>query len=102
MYSSVENSSQTIGTSGCGPTSAAMVVSSIKGTINPSQMADLFVKYGFRSANNGTYWSAFRWTANVFDINYKEVYIMEIKQLYMRKLGIGVEQEKMNGYAVTI
>ena len=65
-------------------------------------MADLFVKYGFRSANNGTYWSAFRWTANVFDINYKEVYIMEIKQLYMRKLGIGVEQEKMNGYAVTI
>ena len=73
MYSSVENSSQTIGTSGCGPTSAAMVVSSIKGTINPSQMADLFVKYGFRSANNGTYWSAFRWTANVFDINYKEV-----------------------------
>ena len=73
MYSSVENSSQTIGTSGCGPTSAAMVVSSIKGTINPSQMADLFVKYGFRSANNGTYWSAFRWTADVFDINYKEV-----------------------------
>lgn len=79
MYSSVGNSSQTIGTSGCGPTSAAMVVSSIKGTINPSQMADLFVKYGFRSANNGTYWSAFRWTADVFDINYKEVCIMEIK-----------------------
>ena len=50
-----------------------MVVSSIKGTINPSQMSDLFVKYGFRSANNGTYWSAFRWTADVFDINYKEV-----------------------------
>lgn len=73
MYSSVGNSSQTIGTSGCGPTSAAMVVSSIKGTINPSQMSDLFVKYGFRSANNGTYWSAFRWTADVFDINYKEV-----------------------------
>lgn len=30
MYSSVSDSSQTIGTSGCGPTSAAMVVTAIK------------------------------------------------------------------------
>lgn len=73
MYSSTGNSSQTMGSSACGPTCSAMVVSSIKGTITPPEMADLYVKYGFRSANNGTYWSAFRWTADVFDIDYKEV-----------------------------
>ena len=63
-----------MGSSACGPTCAAMVVSSIKGNILPTIMADLYVKYGFRSANNGTYWSAFRWTADVFDIGYKEIY----------------------------
>ena len=72
MYSSVNNSSQTIGTSGCGPTSASMVVTACKGTITPDQMADLFVKYGYRSANNGTYWSAFRAVADEFNIGYTE------------------------------
>lgn len=73
LYTSTGNSSQTMGSSACGPTCSAMVVSSIKGTILPTKMADLYVQYGFRSANNGTYWSAFRWTADVFDIGYKEV-----------------------------
>lgn len=45
MYSSTENLNQTIGTSGCGPTSAAMIVTAIKGSITPPEMADLFVKY---------------------------------------------------------
>ena len=77
MYSSVGNSSQTIGTSGCGPTSAAMVVSSIKGNITPDQMAELYTKYGYRSANQGTYWSAFKWTADIFDIGYSECYKLD-------------------------
>ena len=74
LYTSTGNTSQTMGSSACGPTCSAMVVSSIKGTILPTEMADLYVQYGFRSANNGTYWSAFRWTADVFDIGYKEIY----------------------------
>ena len=73
LYTSTGNSSQTMGSSACGPTCSAMIVSSIKGTILPTEMADLYVKHGYRSANNGTYWSAFRWTADVFDIGYKEV-----------------------------
>lgn len=71
-YSAINDKSQTIGTSGCGPTAAAMVVSSIRGTITPPEMGDLFVKYGYRSANNGTYWSAMKWTADVFNIDYRE------------------------------
>ena len=72
LYTSTNNTTQTIGSSGCGPTSAAMVVSSIKGTITPDTMANLFVKYGYRSANNGTYWSAYRAVANEFNIGYTE------------------------------
>ena len=82
LYTSTGNSKQTMGSSACGPTCSAMVVSSIKGTILPTTMADLYVQYGFRSANNGTYWSAFRWTANVFDIGYKEtIYLDEACKL---------------------
>ena len=72
MYSSAGNTSQTIGTSGCGPTSAAMVVTATRGAITPDRMGDLFVQYGYRSANNGTYWSAFRAVADEFDIGYQE------------------------------
>ena len=77
MYSSVGNSNQTIGTSGCGPTSAAMIVTATKGTITPDTMADLFVKYGYRSTNNGTYLSAFRFVADTFDIEYQETYKLD-------------------------
>lgn len=77
MYSSVGDSTQTVGTSGCGPTSAAMIVTAIKGTITPPEMADLFVNNGYRSASNGTYLSAFRWVADVFDIGYQETYSLD-------------------------
>lgn len=90
MYSSTGNSSQTIGTSGCGPTSASMIVTAIKGAITPEQMSDLFVKYGYRSAKNGTYLSAFRFVADTFDIEYKETY----------KLDEAVELLRNNHYLV--
>lgn len=77
MYSSVGDRNQTIGTSGCGPTSAAMVVTACRGAITPDKMSDLFVKYGYRSSNNGTYWSAFRAVADEFDIEYKETYNLD-------------------------
>lgn len=77
MYSAIGDSSQTMMTSGCGPTAAAMVVSSIRGTITPDVMGDLFVEYGFRSTNNGTYFSAMKWTADVFDIEYQETYSLD-------------------------
>lgn len=72
IYTSSGNYSQTIGSSGCGPTCASMIVSSIKGIITPDIMATLFVKNGYRSANNGTYWSAYRAVADEFNIGYQE------------------------------
>lgn len=76
-YTSCGNYSQTIGTSGCGPTCASMVVTATKGTITPPEMGDLFVKYGYRSSNNGTYFSAFRFVADTFNIGYEETYRLD-------------------------
>lgn len=90
IYTSTNNNSQTIGTSGCGPTSAAMIVSSIKGTITPDIMGDLFVQNGYRSANSGTYWSAFRAVADEFDIEYKET----------SSLDTAIELLKNNNYII--
>lgn len=71
-YTSTNNPTQTIGSSACGPTCAAMIVSSIKGNITPVTMSKLFVENGYRSANNGTYWSAYRAVADEFNIGYTE------------------------------
>lgn len=49
-----------------------MIVTACKGAITPDTMSDLFVRYGYRSANNGTYWSAFRAVADEFNIGYTE------------------------------
>ena len=67
-YTSIGDSSQTMKSSACGPTSAAMVVSSSKGAILPTAMADLFVSNGYRTANNGTAWSAYSFVADYFRI----------------------------------
>ena len=73
MYSSVGNVNQTIKSSGCGPTSAAMVVSSLTDkVIYPDQMADEYVKSGFRTPGNGTSWAAFRWTTEKYGFKFQE------------------------------
>lgn len=69
-YTSSNNKTQTIKSSGCGPTSAAMVVSSSKGAILPTTMAKLFVDNGYRTKSNGTAWSAWSFVADYF--NFKE------------------------------
>lgn len=71
-YTSIGDSSQTIGSSGCGVASAAMIIDSIVGNVSVTELADVFVDNGYRSANAGTYWSAYRAVADQFDIEYTE------------------------------
>lgn len=66
-YTSVGDSSQTMASSGCGPTAAAMVVSSSKGAILPTTMANLFEDNGYRTADNGTAWACWPFVADYFD-----------------------------------
>lgn len=70
-------------------------------------MADLYVQYGFRSANNGTYWSAFRWTADVFDIDYTETIYLNnlcdlLEQRYMAIVACGNGLFTTGGHFIVI
>ena len=69
MFSSIGDSSQTMKSSACGPTSAAIIVSSSKGAILPTTMASLAVSNGYRTSNNGTAWAYFPFVADYFDFN---------------------------------
>lgn len=71
-YTVTNNKSQTIGKSGCGVATAAMIIDSIVGNVSVTELADVFVKHGYRSPNNGTYWSANRAIADEFNIEYQE------------------------------
>ena len=85
-YTSIGDSSQTMKSSACGPTSAAMVVSSSKGAILPTTMANLFVDNGYRTASNGTAWSAYSFVADYFGFNdYKYTLSIETATDYLRR-----------------
>ena len=67
------------------------------GAITPDTMSDLFVQYGYRSANQGTYWSAFRAVADEFNIGYAEttdiqkaLQLLESKHLVVASCGNGL------------
>lgn len=66
LYTSTNNYSQTMKSSACGPTCAAMVVSSSKGAILPTTMANLAVDNGYRTANSGTAWAFYPFVADYF------------------------------------
>ena len=68
-YTVTNNKSQTMKSSACGPTCAAMVVSSSKGAILPTTTALLSVDNGYRTRDNGTAWSYWPFIADFFDFN---------------------------------
>ena len=59
MYSGTNNPRETIGTDGCGPTCAAMVVATLRNEkVTPENAAKWMMAHGGVSPNDGTYWSA--------------------------------------------
>ena len=67
----------TVKSSGCGPTSSAMIVSSFVSTIYPNQMAQLFLNNGLRAAT-GTDHKAFEWIAKKYGLKMKKsIYIAD-------------------------
>ena len=63
---------KTIGTSGCGPTCAAMVISAFRDIAYPNQIGDIFIENGFR-VPGGTSTDAFPFIAEKWDLEYKRV-----------------------------
>ncbi|MDF2892538.1 MAG: hypothetical protein K0R80_2905 [Clostridia bacterium] len=64
---------ETIGASGCGPTSAAMIIASVKDAkITPVEMCKLAIELKDRTANSGTEWEFFGKVAAKYGIPFKQ------------------------------
>ena len=74
-YTSKAHPNATIKTSGCGPTSGAMVVSSLVRTAYPNEIAQLFKDNGYR-AEEGTALSAFPFLARQFGLKCSQTRII--------------------------
>ena len=74
IYSNHNDPRQTIGTDGCGPTCAAMVIATLKNkSVTPIQTANWSMNHGFVSDNDGTYWGFFRACLAWYGIDSKQV-----------------------------
>lgn len=71
MFSICNNRNQTIGTSGCGPTSASMVINSFADkSYGPVECCDWTVKSGYRTTNSGSSWGMFKSLAVKFNLKF--------------------------------
>ena len=69
-YTSPTHPQANLKTSGCGPTSAAMIVTNMVKKILPNEMADILKNNGYR-ANEGTSLEAFNWLGKNYNLEVK-------------------------------
>ena len=75
MYSSVNNKSQTIGSSGCGPSAVSMIINEwFDPTYGPVEACAWSVANGYRHATNGTYWGLMKAIAVKYGCKFSQVY----------------------------
>lgn len=66
-YTITGSSSQTIGSSGCGPTAMADIMATwVDKKITPVEMCQYALKKGYRTRNSGTAWGFFKSVANAY------------------------------------
>ncbi|OAB48450.1 C39 family peptidase [Paenibacillus antarcticus] len=82
LYSIRNDKTQTIGTSACGPTSAAMAISTLSGnTVLPTTAATYAIAKGFRTPDNGTSWGYFGSIAKQYGLICKQTgSLAEVKE----------------------
>lgn len=95
-YTSKTHPKATIKSGGCGPTSAAMIISSLRQTIYPNKMGDIFKANGLR-ANEGTLETAFNWIAKQYGLKVKRTIYINDAVEYLRKGGMCVAHCKAGG-----
>lgn len=70
----VPGENSTIGSAGCGPTCAAMVISTITGkTVTPVDTCDWSIRHGYKALNQGTYYSYFVPQLKAYGIQCKQL-----------------------------
>lgn len=72
LFSTHDDPNQTIGTSGCGPTSFAMVVSNLcSTTASPPEICDFVLEYGYRTYDNGVEHAFIETAAAAYGLKYE-------------------------------
>lgn len=91
-YTSTGDPKQTIKSSGCGVVAACDVLASlISPKITPLSVGPLLVRGGFRTANSGTSWAAFKWIAKKYGfLSFKQTSSIAIAKKYIRYGGLVV------------
>lgn len=94
MYSrkGINDPKQTIGSSGCGPTCAAMIISTLTDpTVTPVQTCAWSVAHGYRTISQGTDWSYFVPQLAAYDIEARQTFSVEesIEALRTGKMVVG-------------
>lgn len=70
----VAGETSTIGSAGCGPTSAAMLISTLTGkTVTPVDTCLWSLKHGYKALNQGTYYSYFVPQFAVYDLDCRQL-----------------------------
>lgn len=88
LYTITGNTSQTISTSGCGPTSMAMVLDYYieDDEITPDEIAEYALQHGYRTASQGTSWGLFSTLAANYGLEFLQTSSkQEAKQWMLEK-----------------
>ena len=97
----VTGEQSTIGSAGCGPTCAAMVISTITGkTVTPVDTCDWSMKHGYKALNQGTYYSYFVPQLKAYGIQCKQMLGSRILNQPQHPIHEQVKQYLTQGYYV--
>lgn len=97
----VPGESSTIGIAGCGPTCAAMAITSLTGKVyTPVDACRWSIAHGYKALNQGTYYAYFKAQMNDFGINCRQLNYENVyhKPLTYAELHDSAEQMVKSGY----
>ena len=97
----VTGEQSTIGSAGCGPTCAAMVISTLTGkTLTPVDTCDWSIRHGYKALNQGTYYSYFVPQLKAYGIQCKQMLGSRILNQPQHSIHEQVKRYLSQGYYV--
>ena len=97
----VTGEQSTIGSAGCGPSCAAMVISTLTGkTVTPVDTCDWSIRHGYKALNQGTYYSYFVPQLKAYGIQCKQMLWSRILNQPQHSIHEQVKRYLSQGYYV--
>ena len=97
----VTGEKSTIGSAGCGPSCAAMVISTLTGkTVTPVDTCDWSIRHGYKALNQGTYYSYFNPQLAAYGIDCQQLLSSRILNQPNHAIHEKVKQYLSRGYYV--